>query len=144
MFQRYSFVIFMVIALSATAWWAERFDVGEAAQASVEPFPSPDLSVSTQSEPQRRALLEVMDRIVEHEQFYRSVYGHYTKILNRLGVTVPANISDTYEIRVVEASAQGLLVSAIADSTGKTSDWASINQDFEVRSSFDPPAPTAE
>jgi hypothetical protein len=140
MSQRYSFIIFMLTALTATAWWSERFEVGEARIfASVIP-----VSTELPGVTQRRSLLEVLDRVVQYEHYYRSVYGHFTKMLPRLGVAVPSAISEIYDVRIVEASAERLLVSAVSEVSGNTSDWVSINQDFEVRSSFGMPSPSAD
>lgn len=84
----------------------------------------------------RQELLEVLDRVVTYEHYYRSVYGHYTKFLGRVGVWIPRNVQDAYEIRVVEASADRLLVTAVSEHGGRTSDMASIDQDFRLRSNF--------
>ena len=79
-----------------------------------------------------------------YEHYYRSVYGHFTKLVSRLGYPLPAGLSDIYDVRVSEASHDRLVISALSELDGRTKDMISIDQNYEVRASFAVPAPRPE
>ncbi|MBL7715258.1 MAG: hypothetical protein JNL01_07285 [Bdellovibrionales bacterium] len=90
---------------------------------------------------QRQELVELLDRIVRHQHYYRDIYGRYTQFLNRIGVWVPRKISAVYEIRVTEASSDSLMVTAVSEVHGKVQDRISIDQHYQVTANFQIPSP---
>lgn len=89
----------------------------------------------------RRKLLETLDRIVTYQHYYKAVYGSYTRIAGRLGVPIPKQVEDAYEIRVVEASGERLLISALSEAGGRISDYVVVDQRYRVRANFPIPSP---
>jgi hypothetical protein len=96
---------------------------------------------------QQAALIETLDRLVAYEHYYRSVYGHFTKLVTRLGYPIPKELSELYDVHVSEASRERLVITAfseVAGAGGGTQDLVSIDQDYELHASFALPAPRAE
>ena len=150
MFQRYSFFPIFLFLLAGLQWWAHRVE----SLTHVDPppilaipgvGPSKDTGKRVQIETSKRLdLVEALERIVAYEHYYRSVYGHFTKLVNRVGFKVPRTIGSLYDIRVVDATKDRLLVNAFSEVDGKTDDMLSIDQDYEVRANFTVPSPRAE
>jgi len=92
----------------------------------------------------RIELLEVLDRVVTYEHYYHSVYGHFTKTLGKIGYKLPREVTDFYDVRIGEAGADQLLVTAFYELNGKLTEIISVNQDYQVHSSIDLPSPSAE
>jgi hypothetical protein len=143
MLRRYSFIPVFFCWLAGIAWWGQRVEsstpragntVAAAAESTAQPVQSS----------KRRELLELLDRIVVYEHYYRSVYGHFTKLLSRVGVSIPTSISDVYEIRVVEATSDRLMIQALSEVEGKTGDIITVSQDFQVHANFALPPPRPE
>lgn len=139
--RRYSFLVIFFALLTPLAWWSGRVETSNASVPAhpIERFGEPGAELS-----QRRELLEVLDRLVAYEHYYRSVYGHFTKLISRLGYPIPPGLSDIYEVRVSEAAHERLLITAFSEVDGRTRDLVSVDQDYEVRASFDLPAPRPE
>jgi hypothetical protein len=151
MLRSVTFILFFFISLSALSWASVRFErIGRLplVAASQSEHPESDESTRQLAEnveiEQRRLAVEVLDRLVTYERYYHSVYGHYTQLTSRLGFTLPAALENTYAIRVMEASHDRLLVSAISEVDGKVQDSATLDQDFQLRASFPIPSPRAE
>jgi len=101
------------------------------------------MGFSSQAE-HRIELVEALDRIVAYQHYYHSVYGHYTKLLNRIGFSISRPLTDLYDIRVTEASKDHLSVTAFSEDGGKMLDQVSIDQDFQLHANFPIPTPRAE
>jgi hypothetical protein len=146
MLRGISFLLFTVAMIAALAHWQVRL---ESASASLTPHgarppgaltgPRPDASPET-----RRQLIEVLDRLVSYQQYYREVYGHYTRLLGRIGYAIPDPVSRVFEVRVLEASTDRLLITAFSEEDGKTADVLTIDQDFRLQANFELPAPSPE
>lgn len=89
----------------------------------------------------RQELIELLDRIVRHQHYYRDAYGRYTQFLNRTGIWIPRKLSAVYEIRVTEASVDSLMVTAVSEIHGKVQDRISIDHRYQVTANF--PLPEA-
>jgi len=125
MLRRYSFILIFFCWITGLGWWAKK----------VESSPKPpETQAAAPRGDYRLDAIEVLDRIVAYEHYYRSVYGHFTHFLNRVGVLIPSGVSSTFEIRVVEAVGDRLLVTAVSEVGGKTADQISIDQDYQIRS----------
>jgi hypothetical protein len=138
MARRYSFLILFLAALSPLAWWSEQVRPIQASQAPVT------LAAAAAMTEQRRELLEALDRLVAYEHYYRSVYGHFTVLLSRLGYPLPAQLVETYEVHVTEASEGRLLITAVSESNGQVRDRISVDQNYEVTANFQVPEPRPE
>ncbi len=140
MLQKYTFIPVISFLLLGLAFWSTRM--------------TPTLSfsdgalvleeASSVSLPRQSELVETLDRIVAYEHYYFSVYGHFTKLLNRIGYKPPRNLSESYDIRVVEATNDRLLVTAFSEVNGKTRDLASIDQGYRIHATFAVPKPRPE
>jgi hypothetical protein len=140
MLHRYSIVVVFGCMLAGVNWWAQSLgsqSVRDLASASLAPTPQMQSN-------KRRELLEVLDRLVSYQHYYRSVYGHFTKILNRVGVVIPRGISENYEIQIVEATAERLVIEAISEENGKVTDQVSIDQNYQLKANFKLPPPRPE
>lgn len=144
MLQRYSFFVIFTLLVSGLSWWARSLEGSLEASRSRQLSAAQESETRSVSEIHRRELLEVLDRIVAYEHYYHSVYGHFTKLLSRIGTTIPKNISSLYEIRVAEATTERLLITALAEIQGKTADVVSVDQSYRVHASFPIPKPRAE
>src|SRR3954468_13860533 len=108
MLRRYSFLVIFLGLLSTLAWWAGRV---ESAMAPQNAFSLSNSASNEQAETsQRRQVVEALDRIVAYEHYYRSVYGHFTRLISRLGYHLPAGLSELYDVRVTEAAGNRLVV----------------------------------
>jgi hypothetical protein len=152
MLRGYSFLIAVLLAFTGLAWWSHHLGFASLTASQAPDAPSgaslADLSDPEQDPAQvsanRREVLEALDRIVAYERYYHSVYGHFTKFLNRIGYTLPKSVSDVYEVRVAEASQTALVATAVSESKGRTGDVISIDQDYHLNSSFSLPEPRLE
>jgi hypothetical protein len=137
MFRKYSFIPMVFCILLGLTWWSTLVQT--------EFYQAEGIHSKSKTNIQklsRREVLETLDRIVAYEQYYHSVYGYFTKIINRTGFSVPAHLSDLYDIRIAEASKDKLLVTATVDDEGKVKDVISIDQDYQVRANFTLPEPS--
>ncbi|MDR3606867.1 MAG: hypothetical protein P4M08_05735 [Oligoflexia bacterium] len=92
----------------------------------------------------RLGLLETLERLVVHENYYRSIYGKFTPRLERIGYSVPSQIAETYEIRVLEGSDRKLLITAFEQGASQKGDLASIDQFFHLEANFPLPLPRSK
>ncbi len=138
--RRYSFIVVILLLLTGMSWWSAKLN-SSAPRASVagKNFPG-QIALETQ----RRDLLEAMDRVVSYQHYYRSVYGHFTQLLGRVGFSVPRKIEEQYDIRVTEASQDRLVLTAISEVEGQTQDRVSVNQEFRLQANFPIPPPRPE
>lgn len=139
MFRRYSYIFIISWILAGLAWWSNRVEENHPASQGRGGVEAKSGSVASQLE-----MLESLDRVIAYEHYYRSVYGHYTKILGRVGVSLPQSLSTRFEIRVNEASKNRVLVTAFSEVNGKTLDFASIDQDYDLHTNFPIPIPRAD
>lgn len=145
MLRKYSFILMLCCWLAFLAWRSERTQIQpRAAEPKSLVLEHPSVGAGPESGEHRLDAIELLDRIVAYEHYYRSVYGHFTKFLSRFGVSIPASVSGWYEIRVVEADGDRLLVTAISEVAGRTVDQISIDQDYRLRSNFPLPPPRAD
>lgn len=145
MVRRYTFFPVVFTLVAGLACWSNLQKSGKIFHA----FHSGELNEPTVSTndlvtKKRQELLEVLDRIITYEHYYTEIYGHYTKLLPRIGVAVPVAIADQYDIRIVEASSNHLLLTAYSEINGKTVDVVSVDQGWNVRANFDLPNPREE
>lgn len=138
MARRYSFFILFFTVLAPLAWWSDQVRVVEVASGSLASEPS-EYDAS-----RRLDLVETLDRLVAYEHYYRSVYGHFTQRLSRLGYALPVELTDTYEIHVSEASRGRLVICATSEINGQILDRVSIDQSYVVRANFTLPEPRTE
>lgn len=132
--NNFSFAILMVLLLGGLGWWGRMVEgPGAWARAS-----SSEQGRSVES---KRKVLEVLDQLVTYELYYRSVYGRFTKIVSRLGLSIPHDVSKSFEINVAEVSDDRLVVTAFSEINGRTMDEISIDQDYQVHSNFKIPLP---
>lgn len=92
----------------------------------------------------RRDLVEGLDGIVEQEHYYRSLHGRFAKDWESLGISPTLVVSRHFEIHIVEADADRLLISALAEVDGKLADMASIDHRFELQANFPLPEPSVD
>ena len=147
--QRLIFVTSLFVLTSALGWWAQSIQgVSTSNSFALEMTSDKDSlaqsSRGIQDASLRRDLLEVLDHLVAYELYYRSVYGRFTKILNRVGVTIPHSVAQAYEIHVMEASADHLLVTAFSEVEGRIVDQLSMNQNYDVHANFKLPLPRSD
>jgi len=139
MLERYSFIPVFTCLLGGVAWWTTQ----------VGPTSSPDMigesveKISANKNVLRRDLVEFLDRVVSYQYYYHSVYGKFSKSLSRVGLKVPQSLLHIYDVRVTDATADKLLVSAVEEADDKISDLISINQDFRIQANFKIPPPRA-
>jgi hypothetical protein len=139
MLKKYSFFPVFAVLLGGLAWWSMQVE-----SAVLRESRSGNISSRLGDDPNRRELIESLDRIVSYEHYYHSVYGHFTKLLNRIGLVIPRTVSDLYDIRVTEASNDRLLITAYSELNGKMLDLVSIDQDFQLHANFSIPQPRSE
>ena len=138
--RRYSFIVVILLLLTGMSWWSAKLNYSARRAAGAgKNFQGP---VALES--QRRELLETLDRVVAYQHYYRSVYGHFTQLLGRVGFSVPRKIEEQYDIRVTEASRDRLVLTAISEFEGQTQDRVSVNQDFSLQANFPIPLPRPE
>lgn len=126
---KYSFLPIFSCILGIFAWWSNHLNAAG------------ELKVPSEVRYVRRELMETLDRIVAYEHYYHSVNGHFTKLLNRIGVSVPSSVSEIYEVRVSEATSDRLIVTAFSESKSQIVDLVTVNQDFQVHANFPLPPP---
>lgn len=143
MVRRYLFVALVLSTLLAAGWWSRSLQ----SLPDTRPSNLSENSVSggvgqpAPSTERRRELLELLDRVVAYEHYYRSVYGHFTQILSRVGVSVPSGLAEVYDVRVAEASSDLLRVTAVSEIDGRIMDMVSVDQAYGVRANFTLPPP---
>lgn len=140
MLRRYSFIPVFSILIGILVFWSSKYEK------SLESAENPKKSetLTSKSDSNRQELIENLDRIVAYQHYFHSVYGHFTKVLNKIGFHIPQGLTQLYEIRVVEASSDRLLISAFSESEGKVTDLVSIDQDFQIHANFKVPEPRLE
>jgi hypothetical protein len=140
MMLKYTFIPVFITLLGGLGWWAGQVQHSDSL-IQVE-------TVGGRGKASHSAyhveLVEVMDRIMVHQHYYHSIYGHFTKIINHIGVGLPKSITEHYDVRVTDASNDHLLVTAFSEENGKVIDLISIDQDFQVKSNFQLPPPRSE
>ena len=74
--------------------------------------------------PAPRADREVLDRLVAYEHYYRSVYGHFTKLVSRLGYPVLGDLAEISMMStfLARASRERLVITAFSEVDGRTLD----------------------
>lgn len=141
MVRQYSFILILVCWITGLGWWANRVE-SASEPSTIAQLPETWRENEAGATSDRRIeVIELLDRIVAYEHYYRSVYGHFTQILNRVGMSVPASVSSQYAVTVVEAAGDRLLVTAVSELGGKVADQISIDQDFRLRANFSLPPP---
>jgi hypothetical protein len=131
----------MLTFLAGLAWWSRYVESSVPHEAELQTVQERAGKIS---DSKRRELLELLDRIVAYEHYYRSVYGHFTKFISRIGYVLPRAVTDYFEIRVVEASSDRLLITALSEIDGKTVDLISIDHEYQLHSNFAVPLPRPE
>ncbi|MFL5814141.1 MAG: hypothetical protein ACJ763_11235 [Bdellovibrionia bacterium] len=142
MLQKYSFFCVFALLLTGLHWWSLHINVSTENGVQMETTAAEQEEISQAD--LRRELLESMDRLVILENYYHSVYGHYTQVLNHAGFSLPARLSRHYEIRVMTAAKNQFQASAFAEERGKITDRVWVDQLFRVTANFPIPAPSAE
>lgn len=140
---RLSYPIVLGVLLSTLGWWAQAIQSPQE-RPQDSGLKSSASSLSSDQTLRQRELVETLDHLVAYEHYYRSVYGHFTKLLNRIGCQIPKRVMKNYEIRVAEASSEKLVITAFSEIDGKTADLISIDQEFEVHANFALPLPRPE
>jgi hypothetical protein len=92
-------------------------------------------------EVKRRALVEWLDRLVEHEHYYRQANGRFSQLLARLALPVPAALGDAYQVQITEAGPEQLRIVAFSERDADAEDRVTIDQDFDLRANFPLPGP---
>jgi hypothetical protein len=140
--RRRLFLFFTLSSIGALVWGGRQLD----AQPVVGPpaLSRGGLPAGSASAPLRRELLETLDRLAAYQGYYRSVYGHYTKILGRVGLSIPHRVAETYDIRVQEASTDRFLILAVSESRGQVEDFISIDHLYRIQANFRLPLPSAQ
>ncbi len=89
----------------------------------------------------RQELMEDLDRLVTYENYYHAMEGRFTLLLNRVGFRPSPRVLAEYDIRVQVATADLLLIQVVSEKGGQVLDRVTVDQDFQVHSSFVLPAP---
>jgi hypothetical protein len=89
----------------------------------------------------RQELIENLDRLVSYQHYYHSLNGRFTLVLNRIGLPLSLRVSSEYDVRVLVASSDELLIHAVSEKNGKVLDRVSIDQDYKIHANFLIPAP---
>lgn len=142
--RSYRFILICLVLISILKGWSTIVPTS-VELASQKAVPSPKHSQA--AETARRDLLESLQRLVAHENYYRSVYGKFTPYLGRVGYSIPSKVAESYEIRVVEATEAKLLISAFEESDPKSfeqGDLVSIDQFYHLEANFSVPLPRVE
>jgi hypothetical protein len=139
MLLKYSFIPVFSCILGGLVLWSEQVEFTSSNYSINNRIQTANLSGGELSS--RRELIEVLDRIISYQHYYQSAYGHYTKLLNKVGFRVPDRVANIYDIRVIEASQERVLVNAFSEVNGKVGDLVSIDQDFRLHSNFEIPPP---
>jgi hypothetical protein len=140
MAQRYSFIVVLSFLLGAIGWWSDHIrSLQDSVPAEAEGLSAEGDGIHRFGA--HRELIELLDRMVSYEHYYRSVYGRFTTDLGRIGVGVPRLFREQYQLRAVEVSHDRLVITASSESNGRLGDLVSIDQDFRLHASFPVPAP---
>lgn len=126
----------ITLLLGGLTWWSSHIEDSKKVRVSELP--------QGQELNRRLDLVEALDRVVTYEHYYHSVYGHFTKLLYRIGYSPPHHVSDYYDVRVAEASRDRLLVTAVSEEDGRGLEIISVDQDYQVHANFALPAPRAD
>lgn len=89
-------------------------------------------------------LVEFLDQIVLQEQYYHSLHGQYTRLLNRLRLGPSEELLREYEFFVTKADRSGLEVIASSERVDGREERISIDQDYGVQANFALPPPRPE
>jgi hypothetical protein len=138
MARRYSFLILFLAVLAPLAWWSDQV---RGFQAPAGLSTAGDLALENT---RRLELLEVLDRLVAYQHYYRSVYGHYTQRLSRLGYAIPEQVAEAYDVRIASASRSRLMITAFSEIQGRVRDRITIDQDYQIQANFVVPEPRVE
>ena len=141
MVHKYSFIPVFSCLLGGLAWWSVHVQPEIPPNGTVEY--ATDANIKNQVV-NRRDLIEALDRLVVYEHYYHSVYGRFAKLINRTGFNLPRHLTEIYDVRIVEAGDDHLLVSAFSEVNGKTLDMVSIDQDYGIHANFELPPPRSE
>jgi hypothetical protein len=139
MLKRYRFLLFFAVIFLGLSGWARHVLTAVPIQ-SIQS----KQTLSAEETERRRGLIEVLDRLVAYEHYYRAVYGHFTKLLGRVGYTIPKEIAELYEIRVEEATASRLVLTAVSEIHGRAGDFVAIDHQYRVQANFPIPEPRAD
>lgn len=138
MFQRFLFIpIFSLILLGLSLW-------SHHVRSSVR-MDAAEIQKSEFSEDARRRteLVEFLERIVLYEHYYHTAYGHYSHLMSQIGINIPSALSEHYEIRIVEANTDKLLISAFSTGMNHYKDIISVDHNYQIHSNFNLPPPRA-
>lgn len=111
---------------------------------------SPLREIDPESLRARQALLEALDYYVRYQQYYREVYGRFSRDLAELGVPDMLALGSleevrrNYEISVLEASSKRLVILATAQpgaavAPGTRSDRITVDERFRLNANFQLP-----
>lgn len=145
--QKCFFIIFIILSIAAIGWWGKCVPGASSSEEfsrSQVTHTEQGLDIELSNESLRRELLEVLDRLVTYERYYRSIYGRFTKMVSRVGLTIPLRLTQAYQIQVIEATTDQLLISAFTESGNEKLEQVSIDQNYEVRANFKIPMPRAD
>ncbi len=141
MLQRQSFIPVFSCLIGGLAWWSSQ--VQSPIRSNI-PHLNLDPEVKRSQLVNRRELIETLDRLIAYQHYYHSVYGRFTKFINRTGFTLPRTVSEHYDVRIVDATVDRLLVNAFSEINGKVTDLISIDQDYQLHANFDLPSARPE
>jgi hypothetical protein len=148
MLQRYSFFCVFALLLTGLHWWSSHVDVSVSGpvqmETALEPLEKNSEQFELSQSDLRRELLEALDRLVILENYYHSLYGHYTQVPNHAGFSISPRLARHYEIRVAAVAKNQLQVSAFSEEHGRIQDRVWVDQLFRVNANFSLPAPSAE
>jgi hypothetical protein len=142
MLRQYSFLFIFVFSLGALSAWSNSLLPQSHLDALA--IPAHENEVGPVQASSRLELLETLDHLVAYEQYYRTVYGHFTKLLGRVGVGVSKQVAELYDIRVEEASPYRLLITAISEVDGRTVDRVTVDAQYRLTANFPLPTPRPE
>jgi hypothetical protein len=136
MVRQYFFLPFFFISILALGWLSNLEQMKNLASRSL-------VSDSEDAAQRviRQELMEDLDRLVSYEHYYHSLNGRFTLLLNRVGLPFSSRVSAEYDIRVLIASSDHLLVNAVSEKNGKIIDVVSVDQDYQVHANFQLPVP---
>ena len=138
MVRRFVFFITLFFSFSGLAWWSNELKLQKLTEQS-------SASGAIQL---RQELVEVLDRLVVYEHYYKSIHGSFTKILSRLGLTISPEIRSRYEIRITDVIGDSFLITAFSEKEpqkpSRRIEIASVNESFEFQSNFELPEPRVD
>lgn len=101
----------------------------------------------------RQAMLEMLDHLVTREREYKEKNGRFTFLLSRVLAPTLFKQQSDYEIRVIQADAEHLVIFAFSEQAGSLGDQVFagslgdqvfIDEEYRIRSNFIPPEPSLE